>query len=83
LILDKEERIIAVLVGQPDDPKWGDVAASATEVMQEVEQLGKSSDLFTEKALSHRRGEYLAISTGVSFGGGQKVSLSPGPSASN
>jgi hypothetical protein len=73
LILDKEEQIIAVLVGQPDDPQWRDTINAAAEVMQEVERLGASMDLFPEKSLHHRRGEFLAIPTGVSFGGGQTV----------
>lgn len=72
-MLDKEERIIAVLVGQPDDPQWSDTIDAATGVMQEVEQLGGSMDLFAEKCLHHRRGEFLAIPAGVSFGGGQMV----------
>ena len=40
LILDKEKRIIAVLVGQPDDPMWKDAVNDAAGVMQEVEWLG-------------------------------------------
>ena len=72
-MLDKEERIIAVLVGRPDDPQWSDTINAAAEVMQEVEQLGRSMDLFAAKCLHHRRGEFLAIPAGVSFGGGQTV----------
>jgi len=71
LILDKDERIIAVLAGQPDDPLWKDTVNTAAEVMQHVEQQGTSVELFTEESLHHRRGEFLAIPTGVSFGGGQ------------
>ena len=41
--------------------------------MQEVERLGACQDLFTEKNLHHRRGEFLAVPAGVSFGVGQKV----------
>jgi hypothetical protein len=41
--------------------------------MQEVERLGADMDLFTEEDLHHRRGEFLAIPAGVSFGGGQTV----------
>lgn len=73
MVLDREERIVAVLVGQPEDPCWGDVANAAAELMQKVEHLGISMDLFTEKSLYHRRGEFLAIPAGVSFGGGQTV----------
>jgi hypothetical protein len=65
-------------VGQPDDPKWRDVAADAAEVMQEVQRLGADMDLFTDKNLHHQRGEFLAIPVGISFGGGQTVSSSLG-----
>jgi len=74
LILDKEGWIIAALVGQPDDPKWRDVVGDAAEVMQEVQRLGADMDLFTDKNLHHRQGEFLVIPVGVSFGGGQTVS---------
>lgn len=73
MILDKKERIVAVLVGQPDDPQWGATIDAAAGVMREVERRGADADLFAEKSLHHRRGEFLAIPAGVSFGGGQKV----------
>src|SRR5271168_3699738 len=69
--------MIAVLVGQPVDPQWRDTVDAATKVMQGVEQLGASSDLFTEERLHHRHGEFLAIPAGVSFGGGQTVWTQP------
>jgi hypothetical protein len=55
--------------------RWSDTVNAAAEVMQEVEQLGSSMPvgLFAEKCLHHRRGEFLAIPVGVSFGGGQTV----------
>lgn len=65
-----------MLVGQPDDPEWRNVVNDAAEVMREVEQLGASLDLFAEKSLHHRRGEFLAIPVGVSFGGGAEGMLS-------
>jgi hypothetical protein len=71
--LDRKERVIATLVGQPDDPQWEDAVNAATEVMQDVEQMGASMDLFSEESLHHRRGEFLAVPVGVSFGGGQTV----------
>lgn len=76
LILDKEGRIIATLVGQPADPEWGHVIEDAANVMQEVQQLGAAVDLFSDSSLDHRRGEFLAIPVGVSFGGGQTVGFS-------
>ena len=73
--MDEEKRIIAALVGQPDDPEWSEVIDAATAVMQEVQQLGMSEQLFSEKHLDHRHGEFLAIPVGVSFGGGQTVRI--------
>jgi len=62
-----------VLVGQPSDPEWREVAKDAEAVMREVQQTGDEFDLFSDKDSSHRRGEFLAIPAGVSFGGGQTV----------
>jgi len=78
--LDKKERIIAVLVGRPDDPQWGAEIDAAAGVMREVERCGADMELFKEKSLHHRRGEFLAIPAGVSFGGGQKVRAHSRPS---
>ena len=77
LILDKKERIVAVLVGQPDDPLWGGTIDAAAGVMQEVERCSAGMELFTAKTQHHRRGEFLAIPAGVSFGGGQTVRVQP------
>jgi hypothetical protein len=71
--LDSEGRIVAVLVGQPDDPEWVYVIGDAVKVMQDVREQGAAMDLFSDKSLNHRRGEFLAIPVGVSFGGGQMV----------
>jgi hypothetical protein len=73
LILDNEERIVAALVGQPADPQWGATVDAAAGVMREGERRGAEMELFAEDTLHHRRGEFLAIPTGVSFGGGQMV----------
>ena len=73
LILDKKERVVAALVGRPDDPQWGNTVDAAAGVMREVERQGADADLFTEDSLHHRRGQFLAIPAGVSFGGGQTV----------
>jgi hypothetical protein len=71
--LDKDRRIIAVLVGRPDDPEWSEVVDGAAAVMRAVQQLGIGEDLFSVEQLDHRHGEFLAIPVGVSFGGGQTV----------
>ena len=41
--------------------------------MREVEELGANAGVFTVKSLRHRRGEFLALPAGVSFGGGQTI----------
>ena len=69
--MDRKKRIIAVLVGRPDDPTWDAAIADAAAAMEEVEE--SSQECFPEKSLSHRRGEFVAFPAGVSFGGGQKV----------
>ena len=76
LILDSEGQIVAVLVGQPEDPEWVYVIGNAMKIMWDVQQLGAEMDLFSEKGLSQRQGEFLAIPVGVSFGGGQMVRAS-------
>ena len=63
-----------MLVGQLDDPEWRQVINDAAAVMREVQEAGAELDLFSEKSLDHRQGEFLAIPVGVSFGGGQTVS---------
>jgi hypothetical protein len=77
LILDKEGRIIATLVGQPDDPEWMDVARDAANVFQDVQRLRAAQGRFSDSSLGHRRGEFLSIPVGVSFGGGQQVRALP------
>jgi hypothetical protein len=74
LILDKTGRIIAVLVGRPDDSEWVYVVDDAANVMREVQKLCADMELVSEKSLGHRQGNFLAIPVGVSFGGGQTVS---------
>ena len=82
LILDKRDRIIAVMVGRPDDPQWGCVIDAAAEVLRDVERCGADMELFTGESRHHRRGVFLAIPAGVSFGGGQTVRPQPNISGS-
>jgi len=75
-ITDAQKRIIAVLVGHPNDPGWKIVAKDAAALMEEVRMLGLESDAFDEKYITHRRGDFVAIPVGISYGGGGTVSLS-------
>lgn len=73
LVIDSMKRIIAVLVGHPNDPEWYQVVSDSTKLMQEVQREGMELGVFLEKYVSHRRGDFLALPVGVSYGGGQTV----------
>jgi hypothetical protein len=75
LILDVHGRIIAILLGRPEDPAWDDVIRDAVEAMRRARRAGRASGAFRPKDEVHRRGHFLALSCGVSFGGGQKVDM--------
>ncbi len=51
------------------------VCDEAVQVLNEVQEEGIASDAFLEKYLTHRRGDFVSVPVGVSFGGGQKVRL--------
>jgi len=70
-----QKRIIEVLVGHPNDPGWKIVVEDAAALMEEVRKLGLESDLLDEKYITHRRGDFVAIPVGVSYGGGGTVCL--------
>lgn len=73
-IVDKAGRIIVTLAGRPDASDWDCVIAEAMLVLGSFRDRGSTQEaLFTEADWRHRRGHYLAVSAGVSFGGGQKV----------
>ena len=74
-MLDKEGRIVAFLAGRPDGPDWGGVSSRASEALQRMQLLGVESGAFSSDDLDHRRGNFLAVASGVSFGGGQTVCL--------
>lgn len=68
-IVDAEGRVIASLCGHPNDPDWESVHTQAANLMREAEPKIRR----TEKNSQHRRGRFVALAAGVSFGGGQKV----------
>ncbi|KAJ6524637.1 hypothetical protein DFH09DRAFT_1286332 [Mycena vulgaris] len=72
LILDAHGRIIAILLGRPEDPDWDDVVRDAIKAMNRARRAGFASGAFRARDTKHRRGSYAVLSTGVSFGGGQK-----------
>lgn len=65
-IVDSVGRVIAVLAGRPNaDPSWGRVASDAAEALNDARRKLRLRDS------SHRRGNFSALTVGVSFGGGQ------------
>ena len=74
-MLDKEGRVCAFLAGRPGGPDWGGVSSRASEALQRMRLLGVESGAFSSDDLDHRRGNFLAVASGVSFGGGQTVCL--------
>ncbi|KAJ7431724.1 hypothetical protein FB451DRAFT_1381385 [Mycena latifolia] len=72
LILDVHGRIIAILLGRPEDPDWDSVVRDAAKAMHRAYRRGHASGAFRAKDSKHRRGKYTVLTSGVSFGGGQK-----------
>ncbi len=71
-LLDKASRVFAVLVGSPRDAEgWAQVNADA----QQALDAARSAYKLDPKQVSHRRGSFPAIAAGISYGGGQKVTL--------
>lgn len=74
LIVDSEGRIIAILLGTPEDPDWPDVIRDAVKAMARARRIARHQGAFRAGRI-HRRGRYLPLTSGVSFGGGQRVGL--------
>ncbi|KAI0359456.1 hypothetical protein OH77DRAFT_1493690 [Trametes cingulata] len=67
-LVDEQDRVFAVLAGRPrDSQEWSDINEKAMEAFEEARATLK----LTEKQTANRRGDYAAVSVGVSFGGGQ------------
>lgn len=62
-------RIIAMLIGQPDSKDWDEVNVTAANVMVEVQQYC----IFIQSGLTHYYGRYNALSTSISYSGGQHI----------
>lgn len=68
-LADKHDKCFGLLAGQPDDPTWQDTVRGAAEALREAKEkvnLGRRVD---------RRGNFGTIAYGVSYGGGQRVSV--------
>ncbi|KAJ7776201.1 hypothetical protein B0H16DRAFT_1712578 [Mycena metata] len=71
LILDAEGRIVAILLGMPDDPEWESVIREAAKAMERARRIARNRGAWRVGQV-HRRGRHLPLFEGVSFGGGQK-----------
>lgn len=71
-LVDEEGRVACPLPGCPDDDDWGKVIADAERVINEVREEGLGRNHFQAKDLHSRRGDFVVLATGVSFGGGQQ-----------
>jgi hypothetical protein len=71
-IIDKLQRVIAVLVGRPSDESdesWKANHDSAFQAMTQAREVAS----FSMEQQNHRRGQFPVLAAGASFGGGQKV----------
>ncbi|KAJ7034871.1 hypothetical protein C8F04DRAFT_955856 [Mycena alexandri] len=71
LVVDAEGRIIAILLGQPDDPEWADVILKASKALARARREAIRRGVW-RRGDSHRRGGHFAVADGTSFGGGQR-----------
>ncbi|KAI9429656.1 hypothetical protein H4582DRAFT_2064922 [Lactarius indigo] len=68
-LLDREKRIIGVLVGQPrSQSSWENAKSGAFAALRAAAGLMT----FMDKELTNRRGAFPCVSHGISFGNGQK-----------
>ncbi|KAI9068673.1 hypothetical protein FKP32DRAFT_1561191 [Trametes sanguinea] len=67
-ILDKHDRVFAVLGGRPRDPAWSEVNGE----MQSILEQGRAAYSASAKQTAHRRGDFTAVTVGISYGGGQR-----------
>lgn len=78
MIVDKSGRICAAFVAKLGDPSWMDAINGAARAIAHLREECLRLGLVKKGDLDHRRGKFLAIPTGVSFGGGQTVGLLSG-----
>ena len=70
-IVDTKIRVIGVCCGRPDDDSWANSQESAADTID----VAHSAMNFSKKDLCHRHADTPAGAVGVSYGGGQRVSL--------
>ncbi|KAK0217789.1 hypothetical protein IW262DRAFT_1275064, partial [Armillaria fumosa] len=67
-IVDREGRIVAVMAGQPHDPSY---SAACMEAHDAILREGAAANFC--KLSNHRRGGFLVVNVGISYGKGQRV----------
>ncbi|KAI9068801.1 hypothetical protein FKP32DRAFT_1560975, partial [Trametes sanguinea] len=67
-ILDKNGRVFAVLAGRPRDSNWDQVNKD----LQSIFETTREAYALTSKQTIHRRGDFPAVTCGISYGGGQQ-----------
>lgn len=65
--------IIALLAGRPASSTWDSCMLRLTGIMR----LTKDAMRFGDHEDKHRRGTYTSVNTGISYGGGARVSQRP------
>ncbi|KAJ7892370.1 hypothetical protein B0H13DRAFT_2340164 [Mycena leptocephala] len=71
LVVDDQGRIIAILLGTPEDPDWADVIKEAVKAMRRARLLARHHDAWHPGTV-HRRGPQFLLTSGISLGRGQK-----------
>lgn len=77
-LVDKKRRMLSILAGHPNDPMWQqDVVKPAATLFDEIRIKGDSCDGWSTKQQDARRGDFISLTSGVSYGGGQQVRRYP------
>ncbi|KAG6810149.1 hypothetical protein H0H92_013089 [Tricholoma furcatifolium] len=76
-ITDSEHRVVAVLIGRPTHPDWDRVTRNAAVAIDEFCKQAIAAGLLADgKYQDNRRGNFHALASGISMGGGR---TKPGP----
>lgn len=74
IVGDEKARAFAVFAQKPVGGNWDESMRQVQAALQEARVSGLTSGAFDSMTEAHRRGNFLAFASGVSFGGGQRVS---------
>ncbi|KAG5640461.1 hypothetical protein DXG03_008580, partial [Asterophora parasitica] len=71
VVTGRDGRGIVFMVGKSNDDSWSGVIAAADELIMNARIHGEREGLFKPEQVEHRRGKFVALAAGVSYGGGQ------------